>query len=343
MYNHFAAAIFVICFVAFQSNIRAQENSAAKKLRESVRYTESIYNDVAFLARNEPFHAGQEIQVEPSTLFFITTHQKNSAPNCFWIKSELVGSTTTGNPADIDEYVMQHEMLAKIGDKTFVRHGSKSKDITDKMGKEEVANSIAYQHQLINRNPLALPFLGLDSIYFGRADFPSVTAILSNCEFQYSDKNDRITVWSNESAAWEFELSESKPQVPIRTNVYIRPVGDSVRKGGKLGELIYRTTTQWKKFEAKNGSGEKGDSKTLPVKVVMEHFPSKSKPEKKFRMLDIAIVWEMISEPDVLTPDTVMGKSEKDPIGKIYLRLEEALDDVVAAQERKNQGRNRKD
>ena len=246
------------------------------------------------------------------------------------------------------------EFMAKVEGRIFGGSGTNftavvPKDITEMAQDENWAKAIEIDWKSLNRNPMALPFLTLDSIYLRKTDFKSVHSRFVTCSISYADESGLASVWENpkEGVTIEIKLAKESNDLPVQCCFYLRPKNSKrLLKGDKLGELVYRTTTEWSKMESLNLPRVPPKSKWVPKRIEMEHFPTSYNPTDGYSNMEILPVWQHV--PDDILSDVekskefVIGQEFIPPssrIDRIYFELESKLERVIAEAELKKQKR----
>lgn len=123
--------------------------------------------------------------------------------------------------------------------------------------------------------------------------------------------------------------------------LYLRPEKkSSLGKTDSLGTMLYRTSVEWTNVgssqKAENQRFDVSDSKNgrwFPLRIVLEEFPSKSKPD--YAIVEIDSQWEMVLDPNCLTPETVLQQVSPNPIQQIYRKLGGKLESHIDEMDKK--------
>lgn len=177
----------------------------------------------------------------------------------------------------------------------------------------------------------------------------SVHSSFVTCSISYADESGLVSVWENPKVGvvLEMKLAKESSNLPIQACFYLRPKNAKrLLKGDKLGELVYRTTTEWSKLESLNLPRVPSKSKWVPKRIEMEHFPTSYHPTDGYSYMEILPVWQHVPN-DILSDvetakEFVIGQEFIPPtsrIEKIYFELESRLERVIAAAELEMQKR----
>ncbi|MFN3192592.1 MAG: hypothetical protein ACE361_18915 [Aureliella sp.] len=253
------------------------------------------------------------------------------------------------------------ELMAKIGGRVFgatcegVLVPLKARDITSMAEDEEFSGAIEKNWEESDLNPLALPFLTYDAFHGQAYDIPSVTSKFNSLLYlAYEDEEKDSSIWAfRTGGVIEVKCSKEKEFRPIEVSYYHRKSGaPRPEKGQPLGELVYRTRTQWKLIKlGRNGDG-KGAKKSgvlkkerkvwLPVKIEMEQVPYGT---RNYRYgVEIIVSWRDV-ESNLLSVEALeqpLGiESEmlapNDPISNLYYEVYSDLEKQIARDELEEQ------
>lgn len=213
------------------------------------------------------------------------------------------------NATESGQLSTSYELGAKVKDHYFGAMGSnfdplRPRDITELSKDEKWARSFSLSWRRLNANPLAIPFLTLDTFYFEKTGFRDVKNRFAIFRISYRDAKDSRSVWESRKHGHVIEMKLSGEGRPIETSLLKRePNQPPLQVKDDMGELIYRTKTKW--VELKPGL-EFSDRKPVwvPRRIDMQHLPNKSYGQDSFKAIEIIIVWSLLARlgvpPDVL-------------------------------------------
>ena len=234
-----AYVVFSLSIVSYISEICFCED-LSRKLLDSIRNAEQAQRGLATVFRVRATRVGDArnpaLTGTDTVVFCIRTSSLKAEENVF------IASTALRHPEG-DKFV---EFMAKFEGRTFGGGGTNftaviPKEITDMAEDDRWAKAIEIDRKSLNRNPMALPFLTLGSIYVMQTDFKSVHSSFVTCSISYADESGLVSVWENpkEGVVIEMKLAKESSNLPIQACFYLRPKNAKrLLKGDKLGELV---------------------------------------------------------------------------------------------------------
>lgn len=285
----------------------------------------------------------------------VRTHGEGTVTkhNELWFKSSYSAGMDQAGQFSVEQV---SELFANYGDRTFIgvnsgaEGGAIRKEFAVRELTEQIKNDEAFKtyaertRRELKVNPLALPFLSTSAIAHRDADFSRVHQIMRNWEVEYETENDSgfIVVWvgSKRNAASSYQLEREFDFLPTRVCVYTRPVSEKrLIAGAPLGDLLYRTSTKWDRFEfqelnigdSKSPQEEVVKSVWLPTRIELEAVPDSS-----LHVLEIDCQWKLGIADNMITPDGLLGKKSPNPVTELYSELSIELDETLQANNRKN-------
>ena len=343
-----ASFLFAASVLVCTSELCFSQDDLSRKLLESIRSAEKAQRGLATVFRVRSFtvgHANNPALTGGDTVIYsIRTLSQNAGENVF------VTHSRSDDP-DLGKVV---QFMAKVEDRIFGGSGTNftavvPRDITDMAKDEKWAKVIEIDWKSLNCNPMALPFLTFDSIYMRKSDFNSVHSKFATCSISYADESGLVSVWENlkEGVVIEFKLAKEFNNLPVQCCFYHRPKNAKrLLNTDQLGELVYRTRTEWSKLESSNLPRVHAMPKWVPKRIDLEHFPTSFNPTAGYSNIEILAVWQQVPS-DILSE---VEKSKEFAIGqefippssqieRLYVELEDKLERTIAEAELKRQKR----
>lgn len=270
-----------------------------------------------------------------------------------WFKSSYRGGMSQSGEFSVEK---SSELYAISENRTFVGNntGVNGGEIRDEFSVREVTEQIESDdaikesaelfYRRLQIDPLALPFLSISSIVGRDVDFSRIRTIMRNWKVEYETQSETegTVVWvgSKRNAAATYLLEREFDYLPTKVCVYTRPVSEKrLVAGDALGELLYRTTTQWSKIEvgapgerkSRSQQGATKKSVWLPTRIVLEEAP-----KSELHMLEIDCQWKLDIDPKLISPDALLGRIQPNPISELYEELSIELDETLQANSQKS-------
>ena len=343
-----AHVVFAASIVTSVSGLSLFGEDLSRKLLDSIRSAEQNQYGLATIFRVRATSVGlatnPALTGTDTIVFCIRTSSRIGKESVF------VTSSSVKDP-DRDKVV---EFMAKVDDRIFGGSGTNftavvPRDITDMAKDDNWAKTIEFDWKRLSNNPMALPFLTIDSFYVLRNDFTSVHSRLDTCSLSYADESGLVSVWENPKVGvvLEVKLAKQSNNLPIESCFYLRPKNAKrLMKGDKLGVLLYRTRTEWTKLESPRTLREPAKSNWVPKRIEMEHLPTRERPNDGYSYVEILPVCQHVPH-DILSDigtakEFVIGQESIPPtsrIDKLYFDLESRLERVIADAELEMQKR----
>lgn len=273
--------------------------------------------------------------------------------NELWFKSSSAGGMDQYGQFSVEQ---RSNLFANCGDRTFIgantgvmgsaiRNEFAVRELTEQIKNDEAYETYAENtRRELKVNPLALPFLTISAIALHKSDFSHILGIMRNNEVEYETENDSgsfvVRVGSKRNVAISYQLERKFDFLPTQVCLYTRPVSEKrLVAGDKLGDLLYRTTTKWDKFQFQGlnirnaGSPQEGSVKSvwLPTRIELE-----ASPDSELKVLEIDCQWKLGIADNLLSPDGLLGKKSPNPISELYSELSIELDKTLQTNDRNN-------
>lgn len=270
-----------------------------------------------------------------------------------WFKSSNKGGMNQSGEFSVEK---SSQLFATSENRTFIgdnigvnggeiRNQFAVREMTEQMDADEAFKEYAVKvRKELQVDPLALPFLTISSIVFRDVDFSRVHATMRNwkVEFETQSEAEGTVVWvgSKRNLASTIRLEREFDYLPTKVCLYTRPVSNKrLVAGDALGDLLYRTTTQWSqveieaKGERKSRNQQKAAKKSvwLPARIVLEVAP-----KSEMHVLEIDCQWALDFNADVISPDALLGRIDPNPISELYSELSLKLDATMQANNQKS-------
>lgn len=302
------AQFVVVVSVLSLSSVCQAQLSPARALHEAVRQAEKSEEGLAALSRMRAMRIGDESSpVSVSENSRLDFHVKTLASEPGIKPNELFIRLANGiqEHQGVKTSVERQELMAKVEERVIAGMGTsntalKPKDLTDKWNDENWRPHLQADWKRLNANPMAMPFLTMDAFYMLACDFAAINEIHNICQLSYEDEKEMRAVWENPKVGVVIErrLSPKSDHRPQEVAFYKRAPGkDPLKKGEKLGELIYRTRTEWQKLEPTTLSNSGKETATwVPTRIEMEQFPNSYKAYESRGMIEILAVWRRVPD-----------------------------------------------
>jgi hypothetical protein len=169
----------------------------------------------------------------------------------------------------------------------------------------------------------ALPYLTMSSMYTESCIRESALSYLRLAKYEFEEESGEqvklVVSTASGRVVMVYTLAKEFDLLPIRTDMYLRDKAnakDSIDLTKRIGEHIYQTITEWDR--------DAPDQPWLPKRVSVEELPQKQKPG--LRIIEIDAVWKTIQNSDVVSPQSILGKVDPNPIESVYSEMEKKLE-----------------
>lgn len=332
-----------------------QEMTAERLYLNALRTCETKMGNVAALSRRRFTRLGAIPASRTESMFSIHCNNPSatkSSENCFYMtNAEAFNSDQFGNY----ELSPSTKLFSQIGDRSFSGSGGGLFDgsgktylevgeLTSMMKEQKTALTIGNLTRTLKINMLALPFLSYSAIWTG-SDFSTAhhQFRISRPEYEIDDGETCSIVFSlhNRSCVKKYFLDKNCNFMPTKMELYLRPESkSSIAKSDSLGTMLHRTSIEWNTIDSKPkadshrfGDSDSKNGRWFPMKIILEEFPSKSKPDHT--IIEIDSQWEMNLDNNCLTAEAVLQQISPNPIQQIYLKLGSKLESHIDEMDKK--------
>ncbi len=349
-------SLFMVSICTILSS--GKEPSASSRFTKALNDSETLSQNAGVLMRMhfnkfsaDPAKSSNHVQYVMGLC--ASGSEADKARNELWFRSSYSGGM---DQSGVFSTQRTGEVYASYGKRIFVglngsadgyniRNEFHVRELTTEIENDDAFKVYSQRtKQELQMEALALPFLSFDALYAQDANFNRSRAALrtKSIVWEKTDDTGVTIVWASADnrGVSKCVLSSKYEYLPSEYCYYLRPApAKPLVEGDKLGELIYRTTTDWARKERGNTKKRSSRGLTkdieqavwLPVRIVLEEAPKSA-----VHILEIDLQWKLDVAPQLISPEVLLGQVQPNPIAELYEELSTQLEETIQANDRKS-------